>query len=54
MVNKVAIAYEMLRLLEEKEMILEKYDFLFTKTAAAKPKKSKKKVSKKKKSGMVS
>ncbi|KAJ9701324.1 hypothetical protein PVL29_006599 [Vitis rotundifolia] len=50
-VKKVADAYEMLGLLEEKERIFEKYDYLFTETAAGKPKKSKKLLSEKKKSG---
>ncbi|XP_034685966.1 pentatricopeptide repeat-containing protein At4g18975, chloroplastic isoform X4 [Vitis riparia] len=50
-VKKVADAYEMLGLLEEKERIFEKYDYLFTETAAGKPKKSKKFLSEKKKSG---
>ena len=54
MVKKVADAYEMLGLLEEKERIFEKYDYLFTETAAGKPKKSKKFLSEKKKSGMHS
>ena len=54
MVKKVADAYELLGLLEEKERILEKYDYLFTETAVAKPKKSKNFLSKKKKSGMLS
>ncbi|WJZ87964.1 hypothetical protein VitviT2T_007306 [Vitis vinifera] len=50
-VKKVADAYEMLGLLEEKERIFEKYDYLFTETVAGKPKKSKKFLSEKKKSG---
>lgn len=54
MVKKVADAYEMLGLLEEKERIFEKYDYLFTETVAGKPKKSKKFLSEKKKSGMLS
>lgn len=52
MVKKVAGAYELLGLLEEKERILEKYEYLFTETTAARPKKSKKVLSKKK-SGIV-
>lgn len=50
--KKVAGAYELLGLLEEKERILEKYEYLFIETTAAKPKKSTK-VWSKKKSGML-